>query len=139
MKALVLSFLILQCSCSPHPYPQGEILYKNFCANCHMEDGNGLGKLIPPLAESDYIKNNQDHLACIIRYGIKGEIIVNGIIYNQEMPGEKVLTDFEINNIINYINYSWGNQIGFKKLPETQLELENCDSLKIFFPEHVRQ
>jgi hypothetical protein len=104
-----------------------------------MEDGKGLGRLIPPLADADYLINHQEHIACIIRYGLKGEIYVNGQFFNQEMPGEKALSDFEINNIINYINHSWGNEIGFKKLPETQIELEKCDSLKIFFSEHIRQ
>ena len=34
----------------------GKRLYENYCGNCHQADGRGLGKLIPPLRDSDYFK-----------------------------------------------------------------------------------
>lgn len=127
---LLLVFL-LACffgftSCEQETYMQGKRLYEAHCNNCHMEDGIGLAKLIPPLANSDYLKNNQDKIACILRNGQKGEIVVNGVTYNQEMPGKKY-TEVQITNIVNYINHAWGNDYGTVTLEETKKKLNACD------------
>jgi len=120
----VALFFILACQSSP--FKQGEIMYGNFCANCHMYDGSGLRGRIPPLAKSDYLKKNRAELACIIRYGKKGEIVVNGKKYAEAMPGVPQLTYFEIANIINYINQAWGNKSAYVKVQEVQRALEKC-------------
>ena len=92
-----------------------------------MDDGTGLEGVIPPLANADYVKENQDMLACIIKNGMEGEIIVNGQKYNAPMVGsEDALSDFEITNIINYINHSWGNNYGYQKLENTRKSLSEC-------------
>ncbi len=128
---LVLTFFLLACSwlptsCDDNPYQQGEILYQNFCANCHMDDGQGLRGVIPPLAGADYVEENGALTACIIRYGMEGEVVVNGVTYNQEMAGIDVLSDFEIANIINYVRHAWGNDYGFVKLQDIQSALDSC-------------
>lgn len=117
---------LLLLHCSENPYRQGKILYQNFCANCHMEDGSGLQGLIPPLAGADWIGENQEELPCAIRYGMKGEMIVNGKTYNEYMPGVQRLTDFEITNVINYINHAWGNDYGYMKYEAVKTALEGC-------------
>jgi len=119
----VLSFLSI--GCGGNTYSQGERLYSAHCANCHMDDGTGLAKLIPPLKKSDYLKLNQDLIACIIRHGQKGEITVNGIQYDQEMPGKKY-TEIQINNMINYINSAWENDIQAVTIVQTQKRLREC-------------
>jgi mono/diheme cytochrome c family protein len=127
LRRLLYLFLVLpMLQCTDNPYRQGEILYRNFCANCHMEDGSGLQGLIPPLAGADWIHDNPKELACVIRYGMKGEIIVNGKIYNEVMPGVQRLTDFEIANVINYINHAWGNEYGYAKYEDVKTALEEC-------------
>lgn len=123
---MLLFFLTGWTSCSNNAFKQGEILYTNFCANCHMSDGSGLGGNIPPLAGSDYVKNAPVNMACIIRYGISDSIIVNGKTYGQPMAGVPALSDFEIANIINYINHSWGNDFGYVQIGEVQKALNNC-------------
>ncbi|MFT6336716.1 MAG: mono/diheme cytochrome c family protein [Halioglobus sp.] len=90
-----------------------------------MEDGVGLAKLIPPLANSDYLKDNQDKIACILRNGQNGEVMVNGVMYNQEMPGKKY-TEVQITNIINYINNEWGNDYGVVRLEDCTKAIRNC-------------
>lgn len=123
---LLLAPLLTLVYCDSNPYQQGEILYNNFCANCHMENGEGLKGLIPPLAGADWVKNNQEDLACIIRYGMKGPIEVNGRTYNEAMPGVPELSDFEITNVINFINHAWGNDYGYVKYESVKNALENC-------------
>jgi mono/diheme cytochrome c family protein len=113
-------------SCDSNPYKQGKILYENFCANCHMDDGTGLPGNIPPLADSDYLKEDPLRAACIIRYGQEEEIVVNGKVYNQPMEAVPQLSDFEIANVINYINHAWGNDYGFVKLEDIQKRLNDC-------------
>ncbi len=90
-------------------YAEGEVLYQQHCANCHQADGSGLGRLYPPLAQSDFLSRNPDAVLCLMKYGIEGEMIVNGVTYNKAMPGIPALTDLEIAEIATYIHNSWGN------------------------------
>lgn len=124
---LTMVFLtLLMGACQSNPYKQGEIMYGNFCANCHMEDGTGLRGRIPPLAKSDYLQKHPEEIACIIRYGKSGEIEVNGKTYSEAMPGVPKLSDFEITNIINYLHQAWGNDYGYVKVQAVQKALEKC-------------
>lgn len=91
---------------------EGKTLYGNYCANCHQKDGKGLGKLIPPLFESDYMNEDIGRTARIIKYGQSGEIVVNGQIYNENMPANAQLTNMEIARIMTYIYNIWGNEEG---------------------------
>tara|TARA_R100000005_G_scaffold95637_1_gene77978 strand:- start:2889 stop:3167 length:279 start_codon:yes stop_codon:yes gene_type:complete len=77
-----------------------------------MENGEGLGKLIPPLAKSDYMKNNRANLPRIVKYGLNGPITVNGIEFNQPMPANPKLTDIEVAEILTYVGNTWGNGLG---------------------------
>jgi mono/diheme cytochrome c family protein len=122
----VIVLLFLLTACSSNPYRQGERLYAYHCANCHMPDGSGLAGLIPPLAHSDYLQKFPETVPCIIRYGMKGPIVVNDIAYQQEMAGIPELNEFEIANIINYIHHAWGNELGYRTIQEVQDALENC-------------
>ena len=124
---ITTGFIVKNSSCKEkNPYIQGKIMYENFCENCHMEDGSGLVEVIPPLAGADYLKNNPNLLPCIIRNGMNGELQVNGKTYNTEMPGTPQLTEFEITNIINYINTAWGNNYPIVKHLDVRNSLENC-------------
>ncbi|MFP4089739.1 MAG: c-type cytochrome [Cyclobacteriaceae bacterium] len=104
----------------------GERLYKQQCANCHQEDGSGLGRLIPPLAQSDYMLEDVGRTLCIIRNGMEGEIIVNGQHYKQEMPANEKLTDIEVAQIATYVYNSWGNAQGFIPVREASAYLDAC-------------
>lgn len=109
---LVVSLLLLPQACGKTEHQQGHNLFDQHCANCHMEEGEGLRQLIPPLAGSDYLKQNQGAVVRGIRKGMTGEMVVNGKTYNQPMPGNKELSEFQIVNIVNYINQAWGNDYG---------------------------
>lgn len=128
---LVLGTFALFCfafiySCKDTPFQQGKILYENFCANCHMEDGSGLEGLIPPLAGADYYRQNILESACLIRNGMEGKVVVNGRTYEQPMPNNDQLTEFEITNILNYINSSWYDDLPYVKLEDVRNTLNAC-------------
>jgi mono/diheme cytochrome c family protein len=91
-----------------------------------MDDGTGLPGIIPPLMGSDYLSEQQPALPCLIRNGIEGLMVVNGRSYQTAMPGIPQLTEFEITNVINYVNTAWGNAIPPVRHPDVREQLENC-------------
>lgn len=109
---------------------QGRKLYSQHCANCHQPDGRGLGKLIPPLAGSDYLKENKENVLCIIRWGMEGTVVVNGQEYNQPMPANPQLKDIEIAEIATYIRNAWGNKGEFVQVQQAQEWLRECEQAR---------
>ncbi len=107
-------------------YLQGQLLYQKHCSNCHQPDGSGLKNLYPPLALSDFLKNNPEKTLCLMRYGLTGEVVVNNITFNQPMPGIPTLTDLEIAEIATYIYNSWGNAKGLVEVQEAERVLRSC-------------
>ena len=90
---------------------RGNDIYSDFCMSCHLPNGKGIKKTYPPLADSGYLKNNRDASIKGLKYGLKGEIIVNGNKYNNYMAPMGLGND-EIADVMNYINHSWGNKNG---------------------------
>ncbi len=116
-------------SCDYKPRNQGRVLYERECASCHMEEGQGLGELMPPVANSDYILANKEKLACIIRYGMEGAITVNGVAYEGEMEGNQQLTDVEVTNLVHYLLVDLNKQEDHFTLAEVREQLEPCGEL----------
>jgi nitrite reductase (NO-forming) len=85
----------------------GESLYKTNCASCHMAGGEGIDKVYPPLAHSDYLKDKTKAIHQVI-YGSSGEIVVNGKTYNNTMPAQQ-LNDEEVAAVLTYVYSSWDN------------------------------
>ncbi len=67
-----------------------------------MPNGKGVPKAFPPLADSDYLRENQNESIKAVKYGMSGEIIVNGITYNSAMA-PLGLSDEEVADVMNYI------------------------------------
>ncbi|MCU0420052.1 MAG: cytochrome c [Cyclobacteriaceae bacterium] len=107
-------------------YVQGEKLYQQHCSNCHQKKGEGLGRLYPPLAQSDYMQQNFDQVICLMRYGIQGPLTVNGITYNQAMPGVPQLTELELAELATYIYNTGEHARGRVTLEEVARSLKAC-------------
>ena len=88
---------------------RGSEIYKDFCITCHMGNGEGLAGAFPPLAKSDFLINNRTKSIHAIKYGLKGEVVVNGTKYNSVMASLG-LSDEEVADVMNYITTSWGNK-----------------------------
>lgn len=89
-------------------FSEGKQVYNDFCMQCHMANGEGVAKVFPPLANSDYLNNNRIESIKGLKYGMSGEITVNGIKYNSVMAAQG-LSNKEIADVMNYITNSWGN------------------------------
>ena len=61
-----------------------------------------------------------------MRFGIKGEINVNGIQYNQPMPGIPTLTNLEIAQLATYIYNAWEHDKGLIDVMEAEKILNQC-------------
>jgi Cytochrome c, mono- and diheme variants len=123
--ALAVSLALLT-ACGETTYRSGEKIYKTNCANCHLDQGEGLGALIPPLAGADYLAKNRDKLACIVRHGLQDTIVVNGQVYAEKMAGNAALSEVQITNVLNYVLQSWGNKHEPLTFEEVKKSLSNC-------------
>ncbi|MBT4915650.1 MAG: cytochrome c [Formosa sp.] len=90
---------------------RGNTVYSDFCVSCHLPNGNGVNKIYPPLANSDYLEANRDASIKGLKFGLKGKIKVNGVEYNKYMPPMGLSAE-EIADVMNYMNHSWGNTFG---------------------------
>ena len=86
----------------------GAGIYQNFCVQCHLDSGEGVSGVFPPLADSDYLLNNIDLSIKGIKYGLNGPIEVNGETYDGVMQNQG-LEEEEIADVMNYILNSWNN------------------------------
>lgn len=134
--------LLMAISCSPKPSSEentlaqisdpevmkyavnGKRLYENYCGNCHQNDGNGLGKLIPPLRNADYFQASVHRTVWIIRNGQEGSITVNGVEYNQKMPANPQLKPLDIAQITTYLYNIWGSSEGVITAPQIEQYLK---------------
>ena len=105
---------------------QGEKLYALNCAGCHGDQGQGLARLIPPLAGSDYLSAHRAELPCLLRNGQNEAIVVNGVGYHNIMPGNKVMSPAQLTNLLNFVESHWGNKATPRTISEVQQQLDGC-------------
>lgn len=87
---------------------RGGEIYQDFCITCHMANGEGVSGSFPPLAKSDFLMKKREESIRGIKYGMQGEIVVNGKKYNSIMANLGLL-ESEVADVMNYITNSWGN------------------------------
>ena len=66
---------------------RGKETYLAYCISCHMEQGEGIEGVYPPVAKSDYMMADKNRTIQQILYGASGEMKVNGKVYNMNMTG----------------------------------------------------
>jgi nitrite reductase (NO-forming) len=93
----------------PELMAQGAQVYTTICANCHQKDGKGIPGVFPPLAKSDFLMADKERAIGIVMNGLKGEVRVNGNVFNAEMP-MLGLSDAQIAGALTYVRNSFGNQ-----------------------------
>ena len=87
---------------------RGNEIYNDFCVQCHLDNGEGVAGIFPPLSNSDYLLNNIRESIYGIKYGMEGPITVNGELYDGIMVSQG-LDNEEIADVMNYVLNSWEN------------------------------
>lgn len=87
---------------------RGKSVYNDFCLQCHLPNGKGTNGIFPPLDGADWLVEKRTESIHAVKYGQKGEIVVNGITYNNVMP-PMGLSDQEVADVMNYVMNSWSN------------------------------
>jgi nitrite reductase (NO-forming) len=87
----------------------GKQLFLGTCSACHQLEGQGIPKVFPPLAKSDYLAGDKKRSIGVVVNGLKGEVKVNGETYNSVMPPLSHLPDDDIANVLTYVRSAWGN------------------------------
>jgi mono/diheme cytochrome c family protein len=90
---------------------RGQEIYSANCIACHMEKGEGLEGVYPPLAKSDYLMADKKRSIIQVLNGVKGPMKVNRMDYDGEMAGFE-LSDNEVSDVLNYVRNSFGNKGG---------------------------
>lgn len=90
---------------------RGKEIYERNCISCHMNQGEGLSGIFPPLSKSDYMLADRKRAIKQTLYGVSGEMTVNGTVYNGEMNGYD-LTNDQMSDLMNYIFNSFENKGG---------------------------
>ena len=88
----------------------GKEIYADYCVQCHLVNGKGDSKNFPPLDGSDWIDKKITQSIHAIKFGLSGEIKVNGKKFKNAMPSSGGLSGQEIADVLNYIRNSWGNK-----------------------------
>ncbi len=96
---------------------RGRQVYLKNCFICHQITGQGVPGSYPPLAKSDFLMADKERAIRIGCEGIGGEIVVNGIKYDGNMP-VVILNDQDVADVLTFVRNSWGNKGGPVELAE---------------------
>ena len=96
-------------SASDELMEKGKTVYNTYCFACHMEDGNGVPNLNPPLGDTKYVNGDKKELIGIVLNGLNGPLEVKGVTYNSVMAPHNFLSDEDIAGVLTYVRNSFGN------------------------------
>ncbi|RZM29810.1 MAG: c-type cytochrome [Pedobacter sp.] len=107
-------------------FANGRDIYIKSCQNCHGAKGEGLAALSPALTDSVFLKENKHKLACFIKHGVSGELIIHGKSFNEQMPDNSTMADIDIAQVIVYITNANGNRQGMYSPTQVAADLAAC-------------
>ena len=87
---------------------RGKQVYTQSCLACHQATGAGIPNAFPPLANSDYLNADVHRAIEVVKFGLSGEIEVNGNVYNSAMPKQNI-SDEDVAAVLTYVYNNWGN------------------------------
>ncbi|MFD2517684.1 copper-containing nitrite reductase [Salinimicrobium flavum] len=87
---------------------RGKQVYTQNCLACHQATGGGVPNAFPPLAASDWLNADPHRAIDAVKFGLSGEIKVNGNVYNSVMPKQNI-SDEDVASVLTYIYNNWDN------------------------------
>ena len=88
---------------------RGDTAFKNYCAPCHLADGQGVEGVGPPLANSSWVGGPESRVIRIVLHGLRGPIEVGEKTYNREMLAfGPILSDEEIADVLTFARGRFG-------------------------------
>ncbi|MEM9933051.1 MAG: cytochrome c [Bacteroidota bacterium] len=103
--------------------PVGQALYQANCLNCHQENGQGVGQLIPAINDPQRLAELSAQISCLIRNGIAKQDSVGGY---HLMPAHPQLSDIQIMHITNFVLGEWGEKPTPYSLQQVRDQLDTC-------------
>ncbi len=95
---LVLAAIVFVSSPTPAARAAGNQVYREACAACHMENGEGLTGVYPALANNALVSGDPANFVRVLLEGRGG------------MPSFAAeLTDRELAEVITFVRRNWGN------------------------------
>ena len=86
----------------------GRRLFSSICSACHQPTGRGLPNVFPPLAGSDFLNADKSRAIKTVINGRQGEIVVNGLKFNNSMP-KFPLSDDDVADALTFVYNTFGN------------------------------
>lgn len=98
-------------------YTLGERVFyeEGSCYTCHRDHGEGIARIYPPLAGSEWILGDPERLTKLTLHGVWGKIRARGKIFEPSLgvpPMTAVgnmFSDDEVAAVLTYVRNSWGN------------------------------
>lgn len=90
-----------------------------------MDDGTGLGVMIPSLQYSEVLQDDLQNLVCLIRNGVEVSAADSSLLLIA-MPPFDDLTETDLSNLINYMNTAWDNDFPKTSPFEVREALSDC-------------
>ena len=98
-------------------YALGERVYyeEGSCRTCHREHGDGIARIYPPLAGSEWVVGDPERLTKLTLHGLWGKIQARGLVFEPSLgvpPMTAVgnmYSDEEVAAVLTYVRSSWGH------------------------------
>jgi mono/diheme cytochrome c family protein/glucose/arabinose dehydrogenase len=109
------------------------------CVTCHQADGRGVDNVYPGLANSEWLKGDQDRVIKIVLKGLYGPLDFQGKKYGPDrgtppmMGFGPLLNDDELAAVITYVNQSFGNDLPVVKAEQVKKVREEVKDRAIFY------
>jgi putative heme-binding domain-containing protein len=98
-------------------YVLGERVFyeEGSCRTCHRDNGEGIARIYPPLAASEWVVGDSERLTKLTLHGLWGKIQARGQVFEPSLgvpPMTAVgnmYSDEEVAAVLTYVRSSWGN------------------------------
>lgn len=88
---------------------RGGLAYVQFCSDCHRQNGAGVSKIFPPLAQNPAVTSNDP--ATLLHITLTGWKTASTAAHPRvyTMPAFARLSDQELAELLTFVRASWGN------------------------------